>query len=341
MASHAGERAPREEDKVGDLGKLCAEGCGGCFASTYLFERSRNRMVWLWQHDDATAIVPSSRPLTITRYHTMQTRGTEFATPWPHNPDCQSRYRHGRWHTGSTVERLCARASTWTGQRAQLARRRCLRPGMLLRHGWEAFGGIPLRGHPGHLSRLITGPLAHRFNARPVIIAGAVISGIGAMLSFFPNSIATMTVTLGAIHAIGAGMVFVVSPTIISEHFVKHKGLAMGINFTGVTMGTFVFPKAFGVSNQDVCLFPRTPKWRNAPADARASQASSKGDNKQGTLRHGLTVFKHPIFYLVMYSFIVHSFGFECYISLFVDFAADRGVAVSSAVTMVSMGAIA
>ncbi|KAH6931858.1 hypothetical protein HPB50_001189 [Hyalomma asiaticum] len=207
---------------------------------------------------------------------------------------------------------------------------------------------------------LITGPLAHRFNARPVIIAGAVISGIGAMLSFFPDSIATMTVTLGAIHAIGAGMVFVVSPTIISEHFVKHKGLAMGINFTGVTMGTFVFPKlleyltktyglrgallifgAIVMNGLAFSLFPRTPKWRSAPADGQVSRPAASGENKHGTLRHGLTVFKHPIFYLVMYSFVVHSFGFECYISLFVDFAVDRGVAVSSAVTMVSMGAIA
>lgn len=219
---------------------------------------------------------------------------------------------------------------------------------------------IMLMGGLVYLAGLITGPLAHRFNARPVIIAGAVISGIGAMLSFFPDSIATMTVTLGAIHAIGAGMVFVVSPTIISEHFVKHKGLAMGINFTGVTMGTFVFPKlleyltkTFGLrgallifgaivmNGLAFSLFPRTPKWRSVPADGQASRPATSGENKHGTLRHGLTVFKHPIFYLVMYSFVVHSFGFECYISLFVDFAVDRGVAVSSAVTMVSMGAIA
>lgn len=229
----------------------------------------------------------------------------------------------------------------------------------------EGSWPIMLMGGLVYLAGLITGPLAHRFNARPVIIAGAVISGIGAMLSFFANTIAIMTVTLGAIHAIGAGMVFVVSPTIISEHFVKHKGLAMGINFTGVTMGTFVFPKlleyltktyglrgallifgAIVMNGLAFSLFPRTPKWRSVPpeqkqANAQYSPTTSSGDKKHGTLRHGLTVFKHPIFYLVMYSFIVHSFGFECYISLFVDFAVDRGVEVSSAVTMVSMGAIA
>ncbi|KAK8769291.1 monocarboxylate transporter 12-like isoform X2 [Amblyomma americanum] len=224
----------------------------------------------------------------------------------------------------------------------------------------EGSWPIMLMGGLVYLAGLITGPLAHRFNARPVIIAGAVISGVGAMVSFFPESITAMTVTLGAIHAIGAGMVFVVSPTIISEHFVKHKGLAMGINFTGVTMGTFAFPKlleyltksyglrgallifgAIVMNGLAFSLFPRTPKWRSVPPEQKQGSPAPSCAEKHGTLRHGLTVFKHPIFYLVMYSFIVHSFGFECYISLFVDFAVDRGVAVSSAVTMVSMGAIA
>ncbi|EEC03826.1 monocarboxylate transporter, putative, partial [Ixodes scapularis] len=60
-----------------------------------------------------------------------------------------------------------------------------------------------------------------------------------------------------------------------------------------------------------------------------------------GTFRQALSVFTYPIFYVLMYSFVVYSFGFECYISLFVDFAVDRGVFVSSAVTMLSMSAIA
>ncbi|KAH7958276.1 hypothetical protein HPB49_000455 [Dermacentor silvarum] len=83
--------------------------------------------------------------------------------------------------------------------------------------------------------------------------------------------------------AIGAGMVFIVAPTIISEHFVKNKGLAMGLNFAGVTAGLFVFPKLlehltatyglrgalliFGAVTMNglaFSLFPRTPAWRKA-----------------------------------------------------------------------------
>lgn len=216
--------------------------------------------------------------------------------------------------------------------------------------------------------------MAHRFTARPVVIAGAILSSLGAMLCFFANNIQFLTVTLGIVHAIGSGMIFVVTPTFINEHFVKHKRLAMGINFTGVTMATFVFPKlieycttTFGLQGALLIfgavvlnalafgLFLRAPLWivTTRPGSAEGSnqnrgpellqEAKSRTEQKAnvGTFRYGLTVFTYPIFYLTMYSFIVYSFGFECYISLFVDFAVDRGVAKPSAVTIISLSAIA
>ncbi|XP_070389723.1 monocarboxylate transporter 12-like isoform X1 [Dermacentor albipictus] len=226
--------------------------------------------------------------------------------------------------------------------------------------------GCPLKlsCRQGRSVGFIGGPLAHRFNARPVIIAGAAISAAGAILSFFATTIAFMTVTLGVIHAIGAGMVFIVAPTIISEHFVKNKGLAMGVNFTGITAGLFVFPKlleyltaAYGLrgallifgavtmNGLAFSLFPRTPAWRKASRGKNqlAAQFPSKAIGDSGTkeLRHALTVFKSPVFYLIIYSFNAYCFAYECYISLFVDFACDRGVALSTAVTAMSAGAIA
>ncbi|XP_075542765.1 monocarboxylate transporter 2-like isoform X1 [Dermacentor variabilis] len=227
----------------------------------------------------------------------------------------------------------------------------------------EGSWPIMTMGAVVYLAGFITGPVAHRFNARPVIIAGAVISGAGAILTFFATNIGVMTLTLGVIHAIGAGMVFIVAPTIISEHFVKNKGLAMGVNFAGVTAGLFVFPKLleyltaayglrgalliFGVvimNGLAFSLFPRTPAWRKAHPGKNelAAQFPSKAIDDEGTneLRHALTVFKSPVFYLILYSFNAYCFGYECYMSLFVDFACDRGVALSTAVTVMSAGAV-
>ncbi|XP_075746987.1 monocarboxylate transporter 11-like [Rhipicephalus microplus] len=212
------------------------------------------------------------------------------------------------------------------------------------------------------LSGLVGGPLAHRFTARPVLIAGSALSSIGAMLSFFATSIDIVKITIGVIHAIGAGMVFVVSPTIISEHFVKHKGLATGVYFLGATLAAFVFPKfleylyeryglhgtllIFGavlMNGLAFSLFPRTPEWRKAaPLEEKRSSTELSSSEEKGRLwRHGLSIFKSPILYLFMYSFIVQSFGYECYIALFIDFAVDRGATLSTAVTVYAVGAIA
>ncbi|KAH7955660.1 hypothetical protein HPB52_002803 [Rhipicephalus sanguineus] len=229
---------------------------------------------------------------------------------------------------------------------------------------WNCWGQLPRHGpdsvHSWLVAGLVGGPLAHRFTARPVLIAGSALSGIGAMLSFFATSIDVVKITIGGIHAIGAGMVFVVSPTIISEHFVKHKGLATGVYFLGATMAAFVFPKLleylydryglhgtlliFGavlMNGLAFSLFPRTPQWRKtAPLQQKKGNAESSEENS-GSWRHGLSIFKSPILYLFMYSFIVQSFGYECYIALFIDFAVDRGAALSTAVTVYAMGAIA
>ncbi|XP_077511363.1 monocarboxylate transporter 2-like isoform X1 [Amblyomma americanum] len=222
---------------------------------------------------------------------------------------------------------------------------------------------IMVMGAVMYLSGLITGPMAHKFTARPVIIAGAATSSIGAIISYIAPSIDVMTFTLGVVHAIGGGMVFIVAPTIINEHFDKRKGLAMGLNYTGVTMGLFVFPKLleyltklyglrgslliFGavlMNGLAFSLFTRTPKWINTRTENQGiaeNSSTSRNEKAERTLQYGLSVLKHPTFYLIMYSFNAYSLVFECYITLFVDFAIDRGVPVSSAVTISSMGAIA
>uniref|UniRef100_G3MSI8 Major facilitator superfamily (MFS) profile domain-containing protein n=1 Tax=Amblyomma maculatum TaxID=34609 RepID=G3MSI8_AMBMU len=222
---------------------------------------------------------------------------------------------------------------------------------------------IMVMGAVIYLAGLITGPVAHRFTARPVIIAGAATAGIGASVSYFATSIGFMTFTLGVVHAIGSGMVFIVAPTVINEHFVKHKGLATGLTYTGVTMSTLFFPKlleyltgAYGLRGSLLifgavlmnglafALFPRTPSWRNNSTEtekiAENTPVSSNEGNRR-TLHYGFTIFKEPIFYVIMYSFNAFSLVFDCYVALFVDFAIDRGLPVSTAVTMSSAEAVA
>lgn len=58
-------------------------------------------------------------------------------------------------------------------------------------------------------------------------------------------------------------------------------------------------------------------------------------------LQSGLEVCKMPMFYLVIYSFVAFNLSYDCYNSLFVDFAVDKGISQSSAVTMTSLSSLA
>ncbi|KAL1462122.1 hypothetical protein MTO96_027284 [Rhipicephalus appendiculatus] len=55
----------------------------------------------------------------------------------------------------------------------------------------------------------------------------------------------------------------------------------------------------------------------------------------------GLDVLRIPMLYLVMFSSVAFNLGYDCYNSLLVDFAVDRGIAQSSAVTMTSLSSLA
>ncbi|XP_077534917.1 monocarboxylate transporter 12-like isoform X2 [Haemaphysalis longicornis] len=234
------------------------------------------------------------------------------------------------------------------------------------------------------LAGFVAGPIAHKFTARPVVLAGSAIGAAGLMLCYFATSIGYLVGTLAVFHGMGSGMVFVVTPTVINEHFIRYRGLAMGINFAGCCTASFVFPKVLEVLMDSygfkgalllfgaICLnslafslFLRQPAWLRNRLEAEASAAVEKvpreaarppktsltnGDVSAtarcapptpGSLRHGLTVFSCPMFYVIMYSYISFTFAYECYISLFVDFATDRGVSLSHAVTMISVSSIA
>ncbi|KAL3181508.1 hypothetical protein MRX96_008561 [Rhipicephalus microplus] len=76
----------------------------------------------------------------------------------------------------------------------------------------EGSWPIVVLGALGYMTGFITGPLAQRFGGRPVISLGAAISSIGLMSSFFATTIGFLTFSLGVLHAIGTGMVFIVAP---------------------------------------------------------------------------------------------------------------------------------
>lgn len=178
------------------------------------------------------------------------------------------------------------------------------------------------------------------------------------------------------------------NPILINEHFVRHEGLAMGINFAGSTLGNFIFPKLLEYLTKDFgfqgallifgaillnsvafTLFLRQPRWLksnsesnlnfwNEPsppytisdtvkeppgekAQVQTPPAGKPETEEQSTTYRALSVFRLPSFYVITYSCIAFNLSYDCYNSLLVDFAVDRGIPATNAVTMTSLSSVA
>ncbi|CAN7986365.1 unnamed protein product [Ixodes pacificus] len=149
------------------------------------------------------------------------------------------------------------------------------------------------------------------------------------------------------------------NPIVISEHFIKHKAFAMGINYAGSTFGTFVFPKLLeyvvglygfryamlifgGILNaSEICeLGFQGPTEPYIISGSITDQVTSHND-KPNLIHRGLNIARLPMLYVVTFSFISFGLGYDCYNSLLVDFAIDKGIAKSKAIGMTSLCSVA
>ncbi|KAK8774394.1 hypothetical protein V5799_011073, partial [Amblyomma americanum] len=147
---------------------------------------------------------------------------------------------------------------------------------------------------------MLSGPLAQRFTVRPVVIAGSIMSSLGLILSTFAPTTTLLTVTLGGIHGIGAGMVIMTQPICLAQHFVAHKGLATGLNFAGGALAFFAFPlfleyltrlygfrmaillfAAISLNSLAFTLFIRQPHWLGRTSRARKTPASCQQEARK------------------------------------------------------------
>ncbi|XP_070389374.1 monocarboxylate transporter 3-like [Dermacentor albipictus] len=89
---------------------------------------------------------------------------------------------------------------------------------------------------------LLSGPLSELFTTVPVLVGGSVLAAAGIIASSFAPDITWLTVTLGAMHGLGLGMVTTMLQVLISMYFQRYRGAANGIMFAGSTASAFIFP---------------------------------------------------------------------------------------------------
>ncbi|XP_030636050.1 monocarboxylate transporter 13 [Chanos chanos] len=87
--------------------------------------------------------------------------------------------------------------------------------------------------------------LCNAYGARPVVMMGGFLSGLGLILASQASTLRHLYLTMGLIS--GAGWAFVFTPTVASvmQYFTARRSLAMGLGFTGVGLSSFAFSPLF------------------------------------------------------------------------------------------------
>nr|XP_006814352.1 PREDICTED: monocarboxylate transporter 12-like [Saccoglossus kowalevskii] len=88
----------------------------------------------------------------------------------------------------------------------------------------------------------VAGALSKRHGTRPVVVAGALISSIGWIMSTFATSVLFLCISFGFLTGIGYGLAYVPSVAMIGEYFERRHALANSIAYVGSGIGLIALP---------------------------------------------------------------------------------------------------
>lgn len=89
---------------------------------------------------------------------------------------------------------------------------------------------------------IVSGPLADRFGARPLALAGMVLLGIGLALASAARSLVEVYAAYSLGVGIGVGCAYVPTVGAVQRWFVRRRGFASGLAVSGIGVGTLVMP---------------------------------------------------------------------------------------------------
>ncbi|MCP4757068.1 MAG: MFS transporter [Proteobacteria bacterium] len=206
--------------------------------------------------------------------------------------------------------------------------------------GWSR-GALSIAGAFGGLGTLLTAPLAgkalDRFGARPIVLGGSTLIGIG----FLVYSQVTFLWQLYLINiVIGTGIMFstvIPCSALISNWFVSRRGTAMGVAFSGTAVGGLVmtpiaewmirsygWQTTLGINGAYILLVSLPTAFfliRNHPSDMGLKPYLSPGEDAGAAESEwGVTVkeaVSFPVFWQIaliaaLVSLVTGGFGFHC-----------------------------
>lgn len=91
---------------------------------------------------------------------------------------------------------------------------------------------------------LITGPIADRWGARPITLAGMVFVGLGMILAAQATSMNQVYIAYGLGVGLGVGCSYVPAIACVQRWFTRKRAFASGLAVAGIGVGTLVVPPA-------------------------------------------------------------------------------------------------
>lgn len=89
---------------------------------------------------------------------------------------------------------------------------------------------------------VISGPLADRWGARPLVIVGMLLVGVGFVLASAAQTLLEVYLAYGLGIGLGVGCAYVPAVAVVQRWFVKRRGFASGLAVSGIGVGTLVMP---------------------------------------------------------------------------------------------------
>ncbi|KAG0736776.1 hypothetical protein G6F57_004387 [Rhizopus arrhizus] len=90
----------------------------------------------------------------------------------------------------------------------------------------------------GPLSQLILSTLG----PRNTLLVSVVISSLGLLLASFSTEVWHLYLTHGVVYGTGVSIMFYIALSIVPQYFSKHRGIALGLTSSGISIGGLVFP---------------------------------------------------------------------------------------------------
>ncbi|XP_077532345.1 monocarboxylate transporter 12-like [Haemaphysalis longicornis] len=144
-----------------------------------------------------------------------------------------------------------------------------------------------------NVSGVMAGLLLRKFSPRFVSMAGCLLTSLGVLLCAAFYDVTGITICYGLLGGLGIGLLFPSNAYALNTCFKKYRASASGMNWTGRSLATFVFPsviiclnKKYGLRGTFIivggltlnaaagCLFLRSPEELVRKSEPRGSRTS-------------------------------------------------------------------